>query len=325
MPVKITEIAAKMNALGRKKEPFFFAINFNCTEAIITPCRQAASSGIWYEAGQFTNAPPSHPLSVAFDFQAFPIPVEQYRSAFETVMHHLEYGNTYLLNLTFPTRIETSLSLAAIFRRAEARHRLLVEDCFVVFSPETFVRIRDGKISSNPMKGTIDARLEHAGEMILADEKEKAEHYTIVDLIRNDLSMVATNVRVERFRYVERIETSRGALLQVSSEISGDLEAGYAARIGDIVTALLPAGSVSGAPKRKTVEIIREAEMDERGFYTGVFGVFDGRCMESAVMIRFIEKTENGLFYRSGGGITAMSRMQEEYEELIAKVYVPFV
>jgi len=314
-----------MNALGRKKEPFFFAINFECTEAIITPCRHAAAAGIWYETGPFTNVQASVEPCEAYHFQASPIPVDFYRTSFETVMYHLEYGNTYLLNLTFPTKIESSLDLTAIFRRAEARHRLLVEDRFVVFSPETFVRIENGKISSNPMKGTIDARQEGARETILADEKEKAEHYTIVDLIRNDLSVVATNIRVARFRYVERLETSRGPLLQVSSEICGDLEPGFATRIGDIITALLPAGSVSGAPKKKTLEIIREAEMDERGFYTGVFGVFDGTCLESAVMIRFIEKTENGLFYRSGGGITAMSKMQDEYEEMIAKVYVPFV
>ena len=87
---------------------------------------------------------------------------------------------------------------------------------------------------------------------------------------------------------------------------------------------LLPAGSISGAPKQKTVEIIREAERSDRGYYTGVFGIFDGRDLDSAVNIRYIEQTDHGLQFRSGGGITAMSKMEDEYQEMMDKVYVPF-
>ncbi|OGU77880.1 MAG: hypothetical protein A2279_07140 [Stygiobacter sp. RIFOXYA12_FULL_38_9] len=87
---------------------------------------------------------------------------------------------------------------------------------------------------------------------------------------------------------------------------------------------MLPAGSISGAPKKKTVEIIQNAEKLERGYYTGVFGYYDGNNLDSAVMIRFIEQTAEGLVYRSGGGITFMSDVNSEYQELIDKVYVPF-
>jgi para-aminobenzoate synthetase component I len=154
-------------------------------------------------------------------------------------------------------------------------------------------------------------------------KKELAEHYTIVDLIRNDLSMIAKNLRVDRFRYIDKIKTNTLELLQVSSEISGDLSEDYPSGIGDILFRMLPAGSVTGAPKEKTVEIIRETEGYHRGFYTGVCGFFDGINLTSGVMIRFIEQEKEKMFYKSGGGITSFSNALSEYNEMIDKVYVP--
>jgi len=173
------------------------------------------------------------------------------------------------------------------------------------------------------MKGTIDAETANAEKLILSDSKELAEHNTIVDLIRNDLSMIAENVTVEKFRYLEHIKTNQKDLWQVSSKITGDLPVNYPAQIGNIIFKMLPAGSVSGAPKQKTVEIIRAAESYKRGYYTGVFGVFDGTNLDSCVLIRFIENQNGQLIYKSGGGITFMSDAQTEYEEMLKKVYVP--
>jgi len=172
------------------------------------------------------------------------------------------------------------------------------------------------------MKGTMDASVEQAEQKLLADPKESAEHVTIVDLIRNDLSRVSHPVEVTRYRYISHISTLDREILQVSSEIMGRLEPGYHERLGQIFQEILPAGSVSGAPKNRTVEIISEAEGGPRGYYTGVFGYFDGRDLESAVMIRFIEKTGEGLYFRSGGGITFQSDPESEYRELLAKVYL---
>jgi para-aminobenzoate synthetase component 1 len=135
--------------------------------------------------------------------------------------------------------------------------------------------------------------------------------------------MVAANVRVERFRYVETVSAGERDLLQVSSEIRGDLDLSWHENIGSILKTLLPAGSISGAPKIKTVEIISRVEEYERGYFTGIFGVYDGKSFDSGVMIRFIEKTENGYIYKSGGGITADSNADSEYEEMISKVYLP--
>jgi para-aminobenzoate synthetase component 1 len=174
------------------------------------------------------------------------------------------------------------------------------------------------------MKGTIDASVPNAEKILLGDAKELAEHYTIVDLIRNDLNRVAKKVHVERFRYLEKIETNYGSLLQASSKITGRLPEKYTDQIGDILFSLLPAGSITGAPKEKTVEIIKNTEEYDRGFYTGIFGWFDGSNLESAVMIRFIEQTKGGLVFKSGGGITSKSQEEQEYREMINKVYVPF-
>ncbi len=114
-------------------------------------------------------------------------------------------------------------------------------------------------------------------------------------------------------------------MLQVSSEIVGKLDDGYCGELGNILVRLLPAGSVSGAPKPKTLDIIRQTELDKRGYYTGVFGIFDGQSLDSGVMIRFIERLGSKYFYRSGGGITTQSQDRSEYQEAIDKVYVPTI
>ena len=173
------------------------------------------------------------------------------------------------------------------------------------------------------MKGTIDAGLPDAENILLHDEKEIAEHYTIVDLIRNDLSMVAENVVVEKFRYLAEIHSNKKNLLQASSKIKGTLPEGYQNNLGELLFTLLPAGSVSGAPKKKTIEIIQQSEEEPRGYYTGVAFYSDGENVDSCVLIRFIEKENEKYYYRSGGGITVNSEMEKEYQELNDKIYVP--
>jgi para-aminobenzoate synthetase component 1 len=261
------------------------------------------------------------PMRIPFAIE--PIPYTRYLSAFNLVRENALTGRTYLTNLTFPTRIRTRLSLGEIYAMSRAKYKLVYGERFVVFSPEIFVQIRDGQIRSFPMKGTIDAEIPGARQLILNDRKEMAEHVTIVDLIRNDLSIHASRVRVEKFRYIDTLLTSHKKLLQVSSVITGQLPEDYLSRLGEIIFSMLPAGSVSGAPKAETLRIIREAEGSDRGYYTGVMGFFNGKDFDSAVMIRFVEKRNGQLFYRSGGGITFLSDPEKEYRELIDKVYLP--
>ena len=160
---------------------------------------------------------------------------------------------------------------------------------------------------------------------MLSNKKELYEHNTIVDLIRNDLSMIAKKVRVNKFRYVDKIKKGDQELLQTSTEIQGELPKHWKDEFATLLLKTLPAGSISGAPKKKTLEIISKAEITPRGFYTGIFGVFDGQQIDSAVSIRFIEKINDTLFYKSGGGITHLSEMEEEYHELLEKIYVPII
>jgi para-aminobenzoate synthetase component I len=314
-----------MNVYGSMSKPFLFGIDFEVRNGFFVEPGKAAEAGIFFNI----NGTGNNHFEPNSNQPVFLVkhPPEQiiYEKSFKIVHQNLVAGNSYLTNLTFPTAIELNVSLTEIFTRSNARYRLLFGNEFVVFSPEIFVRIQDDIIRSFPMKGTIDASLPEAEIRILADAKETAEHITIVDLIRNDLNMVATAVEVTRFRYVEKIVTNEKSLLQVSSEISGNLPMDYQSCLGTIFSKLLPAGSISGAPKKKTLQIIREAEVYERGFYTGVFGYFDGQKLDSGVMIRFIKNENGNLVFCSGGGITANSNPLTEYNELIDKVYVPFI
>jgi len=313
-----------MNKLGKTCTPFLFLIDYKMENTIIIPLHEIDNNILCYEINGFRNfEPPIHSINLPFQFNKQPISKDIYQRGFNHVLNNLKLGNSFLTNLTFVTPIFSNLGLKDFFLMSKAPFKLWIHEKFTFYSPEKFVTIKDNIIRSFPMKGTIDASIEDAEQVILNDEKEMAEHYTIVDLIRNDLSLVAQKVRVERFRYFDKIKTNQKCLLQVSSEIAGDLEKDWNNKIGTIFATLLPAGSITGAPKKKTVEIIQEAENESRGYYTGVFGVYDGKDVESAVMIRFIEKRNGQLYYHSGGGITVNSICEKEYQEMIEKVYVP--
>ena len=302
--------------------PFFLIVDFELQMPWVCPVEELPGD-IRFVTPGFRKHIPKPAAINDFSFSSKAIDFDIYKEAFKLVMDNILAGKTYLMNLCFPSEIATNLSLEDIFALSNAKYKLLYKDSFVVFSPETFISIRSGKIYSYPMKGTIDATIPGAEELLLRDEKEMAEHVTIVDLIRNDLSIHSRNVQLERFRYVEQLQTNSRNLLQTSSVISGELPSGYLSRLGEIIFSLLPAGSVSGAPKKETLRIIGEAEGSPRGYYTGIMGYFDGQNFDSAVLIRFIEKVEGGMIYRSGGGITSMSQAEKEYQELIDKIYVP--
>ncbi len=312
-----------MNTWGGQQLPFFFMIDFELQKPVLYLLDDLPET-ISFDINGIKRNVPIEVATTPFRFEPEPTNFETYKTAFDKVMSELNYGNSYLLNLTFPTPLKTNLDLTSIFCRSSASYKLLIKNEFVVFSPEAFVKINNGKISSYPMKGTIDASIPSAEEKLFNDTKEKAEHATIVDLIRNDLSKIASNVSVVKYKYIEKLSTSRKHLLQMSSKIEGELPINYQNQLGDIIFSLLPAGSISGAPKKKTIEIITSVENTSRGYFTGVMGIFDGSTLDSSVMIRFIEQKSDKLVFRSGGGITSQSNAKTEYEELLDKVYVPF-
>ncbi|QGY48153.1 aminodeoxychorismate synthase component I [Maribellus comscasis] len=318
------DIKNQMNRMGKSGEAFIFLIDFEMKNAVVSALPES-SEKIWFKIPGHSNIPFSTSGKSLQKWKTKPVTFEKYKAGFDLIKQHIFGGDTYLLNYTQPTEIETNLTLDDIFYLSSAKYKILLKNQFVCFSPETFIKIENGKVFSFPMKGTIDAAIKNSEKKILEDTKEKAEHNTIVDLIRNDLSLIAENVSVDKFRYLELIKTNQKNLWQVSSQISGDLPKDYCENIGNIIFSQLPAGSVSGAPKKKTVEIIKNTEKYDRGYYTGVFGYFNGKNLDSCVLIRFIENINGRLFYKSGGGITFMSELENEYEELLKKVYVPIV
>lgn len=310
-----------MNELGSQGKSFAFVIDFDFEKPLLF--EEPDSAKLLWKTPRAANFIPEEIQEKTVEWEVQPIAFEIYQQAFDEVQDRIHNGDTYLLNLTMPSRVKTNLSPEEIVQKSQAPYKIWLKDQFVCFSPEIFVRIDDGIISSYPMKGTMDASICNAEQALLNDEKEVAEHHTIVDLIRNDLSMVASDVVVDRLMYLDRISTNHGELIQMSSQISGKLPENYADKLGTILDKLLPAGSICGAPKPKTVEIIRNAEHYERGYYTGIFGYFDGKNLDSCVLIRYLELAGDELIFKSGGGITFLSDCQTEYNELIQKVYVP--
>ena len=368
------EIIDKINQLASQDEPFLFVINYQGDKAFIRllsdinpeECLfdfegRGNLSHVWKETlkEEISEKETWKEEISETTWQIGPPLYEDYERSFNIVKSNIMAGNSYLTNLTCRVPVSCNLSLEEIFHRAKGKYKLLLrrkrtqaEDKahlkeenieenltpFVCFSPETFVRIKGGRIYSYPMKGTLDASLPNAEKLLMEDRKEAAEHATIVDLIRNDLSRVAEDVRVDKYRYIDVLHTNKGNILQTSSEISGRLPEDYPHHLGEILDAQLPAGSITGAPKDKTMQIIHEAEGYDRGFYTGIMGIYDQGELNSAVMIRFVEeetspsKTEKGknsevsreLYFKAGGGITSKSDCRKEYEEVIQKIYLPF-
>ncbi len=316
------QIKEQINQLAGRHTPFLFIIDYKAEQGYLIPESELDERFIRFQF-QSTAQPINHSSIQPLVWKVNPPSFAAYQPKFDYVQAQIRLGNSFLVNLTQPSEVTTNLSLLDLYQQGSAKYKLWLNGLFTVLSPETFVRIQGNLISSYPMKGTIDAAVPDAEAVILADPKECAEHATIVDLIRNDLSLVATDVEVKRYRYIDKLSTNKQDLLQVSSEITGRLPVDYHGRLGDILFQLLPAGSICGAPKPKTLEIIEQAEGYERGFYAGICGYFDGNKLDSAVMIRYTEQNDDKLIFKSGGGITSQSDCEKEYEELIQKVYVP--
>ena len=378
------EIIDKINRLASQDEPFLFVINYQGDKAFIRQLSDINPEECLFDfegRGNFSDEMKNNSEKIAeISWQIAPPLYEDYERSFDIVKNNIMAGNSYLTNLTCKVPVSCNLSLEDIFNQAKGKYKLLlrrkrnqaedkaqqkeeeaqnkadkkeenieeISNPFVCFSPETFVRIKNGRIYSYPMKGTLDASLPDAEKQLMEDRKEAAEHATIVDLIRNDLSRVAEDVRVDKYRYIDVLHTNKGDILQTSSEISGSLPEDYRQHLGEILDAQFPAGSITGAPKDKTMQIIHEAEGYDRGFYTGIMGIYDQGELNSAVMIRFIEeenspvdfeadgeknfkanegkepKESRELYFKAGGGITSKSDCRREYEEVIQKIYLPF-
>ncbi len=303
---------------------FIFFIDFDCSCFFICSLEGAAQKGVLYDIRGKTNAE-NIDFAKKINLNFTPIKKDVFAKSFNNVIDHINKGDSYLLNLTFPTEIDINLSLKEVFQISKAPYKLLFKDEFVVFSPECFIKIKDNKIYTYPMKGTIDANIENAETILLNNKKEEWEHNTVVDLLRNDISIISDNVTVTKYRYVDTIDTCYGKILQTSSEIKGELPENWKQEFAKNIVKILPAGSITGAPKKKTIEIIKNNEIYSRGYYTGIFGIYDGEILDTAVSIRYMERNNNKIYFKSGCGITSNSNLDDEYNELIQKIYVPVI
>ena len=188
-------------------------------------------------------------------------------------------------------------------------------------SPETLVKLQNGVLHTFPLAGTRprgktpaeDAALE---ESLLADPKELAEHNMLVDLGRNDLGQLSRFGTVEVERYHEVIRFSH--VMHLGSTVRGELRDGCDAL--DAVDAILPAGTLSGAPKIRACQLINDLEQNKRGIYGGAIGYIDFTGnLDTCIAIRIAYKKNGKVFIRSGAGIVADSVPEREYQECLNK------
>ncbi len=310
----------QMDEWTKERIPYFFLIDYKTEKPFICKLEEVEENNIKFH---FPHFPHLNSIGQEVVLTKYPITFECYKEQFDKAIDLMKKEDVSLLNLTFETAIDVNVSLGNIFEQVSAKYKVLYKNEFVCFSPEIFVRVENNQITSYPMKGTIDASLPNAESIILNSKKEKAEHASAVDLLCNDLLTVADRVEVKRYRYIDSITTKGKKLLQVSSEIEGVVKASYHERYGTLIKQLLPGGSIAGAPKPEAMSIIGRCETHNRGYYSGVCGIFDGTVLDSCVLIRYIEQRDGSYFYKSGGGITNQSRVESEYQEMIDKIYVP--
>ncbi len=209
---------------------------------------------------------------------------DEFAAAIARIHAYIKAGDTYQINYTYRLRFDAYGTPCALYRRLRARQPvpygalILLPDGQAVLSlsPELFMRHAQGVITARPMKGTApasgDAQCDaERAAALAADPKNRAEILMIVDLLRNDLGRIARfgTVRVPKLFSVDRFSS----VLQMTSTVQADVRDD--ASLADLFSALYPCGSITGAPKRRTMQIIRELESEARGIYTGAIGWFD--------------------------------------------------
>lgn len=295
----------------RRQEPLLLFGAFDAPGALETPPQDAAQNPILSE------------FTPGWDFP-------RYREAFDRVHAYISAGDIYQANLTFPLIARLSGSPYDLYRRLCAvqpvPHGAFVNlggPVLLSRSPELFFRVDAlGRVETRPMKGTLprdgDPGEDAArGERLAQDPKNRAENLMIVDLLRNDLSRVAEvgSVRVPELFQVETFATVH----QMTSRVVAKLRAGWSFQA--LCEALFPCGSVTGAPKIRAMEIIRDLEPDPRGAYCGAIGwISPAGAMEFNVAIRTLVLPGDGTVRLNvGGGIVYDSTAETEYEEALWK------
>ena len=255
-------------------------------------------------------------------------PKEQYAAMVKKAKEYIREGDIFQVVLSNPMRAKATGSLFDTYRVLRATNPspymfyFSSDDIEIAgASPETLVKLHDGKLSTFPLAGTRprgrtreeDLELENG---LLKDEKELAEHNMLVDLGRNDIGKISKigTVEVEKYLCVERFSHVMHLGSTVSGRIREDKDA------VDAVDAILPAGTLSGAPKFRACQIIEELEKSKRGIYGGAIGYLDfSENLDTCIAIRLVYKKNGEICIRSGAGIVADSVPEKEFEECYNK------
>jgi para-aminobenzoate synthetase/4-amino-4-deoxychorismate lyase len=259
----------------------------------------------------------------------FEVDEGEFKNRIDEIHQQIKLGNTYQVNYTFRVTGTAYGSVTGLYNRLRKRQPCqyaALFDCkkakILSFSPELFLsKVRVG-LQAKPMKGTLSS-MQHQADDLRFDEKNRAENVMIVDLLRNDLSKVSNNgsVRVSSLFDVENI----GQIFQMTSTIDSTVSPSI--KISDLLEATFPCGSVTGAPKKRTMEIIDKLEKTERGIYCGSVGWFDPdpyegnknwNCMLN-VAIRTLEVDNHRFFFGVGSGVTIDSESHSEWNECLLK------
>lgn len=253
-----------------------------------------------------------------------------YKSAINKIKKQIALGNTYEVNYTYDWEVKTNLDGFELYQnilpRQKTSYNAYIKNKYeeiLSFSPELFFELEENKIKTKPMKGTIKKGENESEdlkniEFLKNDIKNRAENVMIVDLLRNDLGKIAKTgtVKVDKLFEIETHQT----LHQMTSEISAELEENTT--LLDIFNAIFPCGSITGAPKISTMQIIDSIEQGSRGVYCGAIGLITPQKTIFSVPIRILRKTaeQKSFFYRVGGAIVWDSTPEDEWEETKTKI-----
>lgn len=273
----------------------------------------------------------------------------EFMHAIDRIQNYITAGDTYQVNYTFRFHFSAYGHISALYKRLRERQSvpygaliLLPDGCAVLsLSPELFIRHQQGKLHARPMKGTAAAFEEldtaannqinfQRSKHLSADIKNRAENVMIVDLLRNDLSRVAKlgSVQVPHLFKVQRFNS----VLQMTSSITAEVR--DEVNLSKLIEAIYPCGSITGAPKYRTMQIIQEGETEPRGVYTGAIGWFDpipptsatksipDFCLSVPIRTLYLQAEEHGLrrgVMGVGAGIVYDSVPADEYQECLLK------
>ncbi|MBQ9360842.1 MAG: anthranilate synthase component I [Lachnospiraceae bacterium] len=253
---------------------------------------------------------------------------KEFSAKIERIKHHIHEGDIFQLVFSNPMEARFEGSLLDTYRVLRTTNPSPYMFYFsgddiemAGASPETLVKVENGTVRTFPLAGTRPRGKNHEEDMrlereLLADEKERAEHNMLVDLGRNDIGRLSKfgSVKVEKYMSIERYSH----VMHIGSEVKGEMRDELHAI--DAVDSVLPAGTLSGAPKIRAMEIIDELEGDRRGIYGGAIGYVDfAGNLDVCIAIRLAYKRQGKVFVRSGAGIVADSVPENEYKECVNK------